>query len=217
DGPPVQNATALKEYWTNSFNWNIAQSHLNEHPPQFTTTIDGVGNYSHSIPLHFVHRQSPRKDAIPLLFVHGYPGSFLKVDRVIDRYIDPPSNETAFHVVAPRLPGFGFSPAPEYPGLGLREAGQVFHNLMLQLGYNKYIVHGGDLGSHTVRYMAIDHTESVRALHTNLWHPVPNKNDVERFNAKNSTAEEAFPISVLATSRLSYLGQRQVFENQSLQ
>lgn len=217
DGPPVQNVTAIKEYWTHNFNWNNVQSHLNDHLPQFTTTIDGAGNYSHSIPLHFVHRQSSRKDAIPLIFVHGYPESFLEVDRVIDGYTDPPSNETAFHVVAPSLPGFGFSPAPEYPGLGLREAGQAFHKLMLQLGYDKYIVHGGDLGSHTVRYMAIDHPESVRALHTNLWYQVPNKNGMERFNAKNSTAEEAFLINVLATFRLSYLGQRQVFENQPLQ
>ncbi|KAL6904759.1 Alpha/Beta hydrolase protein [Trichoderma evansii] len=217
DGPLVQNVTAIKEYWTHSFNWNNVQCRLNEHLPQFTTTIDGAGNYSHSIPLHFVHRQSPRKDAIPLLFVHGYPGSFLEVDRVIDGYTNPPTNETAFHVVAPSLPGFGFSPAPEYPDLGLREAGQAFHKLMLQLGYDKYIVHGGDLGSHTVRYMAIDHPESVRALHTNLWYQVPNKTDMERFNAQNSTAEEALLINVLATFRLTYLGQRQVFENQPLQ
>ncbi|KAK1255069.1 hypothetical protein MKX08_009064 [Trichoderma sp. CBMAI-0020] len=217
DGPPVQNVTAIKDYWTHSFNWDDVQTHLNEHLPQFTTTIDGAGNYSHSIPLHFVHRQSFRKDTIPLLFVHGYPGLFLEVDRVIDGYTDPPSNETAFHVVAPSLPGFGFSPAPEYPGLGLREVGQIFHKLMLQLGYDKYIVHGGDLGSHTVRYMAINHLKSVRALHTNLWYQAPNKNDMERFNAEISTAEEAFLINVLATFRLTYLGQRQVFENQPLQ
>ncbi|EHK17595.1 uncharacterized protein TRIVIDRAFT_43322 [Trichoderma virens Gv29-8] len=217
DGPLVQNVSAIKDYWTHNYNWNKAQKQLNDHLPQFTTTIDGAGNYSHPIPLHFVHRRSSRKDAIPLLFVHGYPGSFIEVDRVIDGYSNPPSNETAFHVVAPSLPGFGFSPAPEYFGLGLREAGQAFHKLMLQLGYNKYLVHGGDLGSHTIRYMAIDHPESVRALHTNLWYQVPNKQDMDRFNAKNSTAEEAFLINVLAAFRLTLLGQRQVFENQPLQ
>ncbi|UKZ79476.1 hypothetical protein TrVFT333_007231 [Trichoderma virens FT-333] len=217
DGPLIQNVSAIKDYWTHNYNWNKAQKQLNDHLPQFTTTIDGAGNYSHPIPLHFVHRRSSRKDAIPLLFVHGYPGSFIEVDRVIDGYSNPPRNETAFHVVAPSLPGFGFSPAPEYPGLGLREAGQAFHKLMLQLGYNKYLVHGGDLGSHTIRYMAIDHPESVRALHTNLWYQVPNKQDMDRFNAKNSTVEEAFLINVLAAFRLTLLGQRQVFENQPLQ
>ncbi|KAK4070312.1 hypothetical protein Trihar35433_4779 [Trichoderma harzianum] len=217
DGPPAENITAIKDYWAQSYNWNETQKRLNDHLPQFTTTIDGAGNYSHPIPLHFVHRQSSRKDAIPLLFVHGYPGSIIEVERVIDGYTNPPSNETAFHVVAPSLPGFGFSPAPEYPGLGLRESGQAFHKLMLQLGYNKYIVHGGDLGSHTVRYMAIDQPESVRALHTNLWYQVPNQQDMDNFNAKNSTAEEAFLINVLATFRISFLGQRQVFENEPLQ
>ncbi|KAJ4855280.1 uncharacterized protein T069G_10838 [Trichoderma breve] len=167
DGPPAENITAIKDYWTHSYNWNETQK---------------------------------RKDAIPLLFVHGYPGSIIEVERVIDG-----------------LPGFGFSPAPEYPGLGLRESGQAFHKLMLQLGYNKYIVHGGDLGSHTVRYMAIDQPESVRALHTNLWYQVPNQQDMDNFNAKNSTAEEAFLINVLATFRITLLGQRQVFGNEPLQ
>ncbi|KAL7935210.1 Alpha/Beta hydrolase protein [Trichoderma chlorosporum] len=88
---------------------------------------------------------------------------------------------------------------------------------MLQLGYEKYMVHGGDLGSHTVRYMAINHPESVRALHTNLWYQVPHQRDMDRFNAKNPTAEEAFLINVLATFTLTLLGQRQVFENQPLQ
>ncbi|KAL6818748.1 alpha/beta-hydrolase [Trichoderma sp. SZMC 28013] len=217
DGPPVENITAIKDYWTHNYNWNETQKRLNDNLSQFTTTIDGAGNYSHPIPLHFVHQQSSRKDAIPLLFVHGYPGSIIEVERVIDGYTNPPSNETAFHVVAPSLPGFGFSPAPEYPGLGLRESGQAFHKLMLQLGYNKYIVHGGDLGSHTVRYMAADQPESVRALHTNLWYQVPNQQDMNNFNAKNSTAEEAFLINVLATFRLTFLGQRQVFENEPLQ
>ncbi|RFU74755.1 alpha beta-hydrolase [Trichoderma arundinaceum] len=217
DGPAVQNVTAIKNYWTNHYNWTTVQSRLNEHLPQFTTTVSGAGNYSHDIPLHFVHRQSSRKDAIPLLFIHGYPGSFMEVDRVIDGYTNPPENETAFHVVAPSLPGFGFSPAPEYPGLGLRESGQAFHKLMKQLGYDKYIIHGGDLGSHTLRYMALDHPTSVRAIHTNLWFQVPTKEDMERFNAKQSTNEEAFLINVLATFTLTLLGQRQVFENQPLQ
>ncbi|KAL7945848.1 Alpha/Beta hydrolase protein [Trichoderma barbatum] len=217
DGPVAQNVTAIKEYWTHTYNWNKEQKRLNDHLPQFTTKVDSAGNYSHPVPLHFVHRRSSRKDAIPLLFIHGYPGSFLEVDRVIDGYTNPPSNETAFHVVAPSLPGFGFSPAPEHSGLGLRETGHAFHKLMVQLGYDKYIVHGGDLGSHTMRYMALDQPESVRAIHTNLWYQVPNKQDMERFNAKNSTADEAFLINVLATFRLTYLGQRQVFENQPLQ
>ncbi|KAL7912165.1 alpha/beta-hydrolase [Trichoderma velutinum] len=217
DGPAVQNVTAIRDYWTDSYDWYESQKRLNDHLPQFTTTVDGAGNYSHPIPLHFVHRRSSREDAIPLIFVHGWPGSFIEVERVIDGYTNPPSNETAFHVVAPSLPGFGFSPAPQYPGLGLREAGQAFHKLMLQLGYNKYIVHGGDLGSHTVRYMAIDQPESIRALHSNLWYQVPNQQDMDRFNAKNSTAEEAFLINVQAAFRLTLLGQRQVYENQPLQ
>jgi pimeloyl-ACP methyl ester carboxylesterase len=87
---------------------------------------------------------------------------FVEVENIIDLLTNPPNDTlSAFHVVAPDIPGFGFSPAPEHPGLGLREAGQGFNNLMSQLGYSKYIIGGGDFGALTLRHMATDFPDSM--------------------------------------------------------
>jgi hypothetical protein len=172
DGPPIENITAIRNHWTNTYDWAAVQDTINDHLKQFTTTVYVTGNqtnFSHPIQLHFVHHRSPREDAIPLLFIHGWPGSFLEVDRIIDGLTNPSNiSATAFHVVAPSLPGFGFSPAPRFPGIGLKESGLAFNELMHQLGYDKYFIQGGGLGSHTLRYMAVDNPQTVRAIHTNL-------------------------------------------------
>ena len=48
----------------------------------------------------------------------------------------------AFHVVAPSLPGFGFSSAPKQKGFGLRQMAKTLNQLMLELGYAKYVAQG---------------------------------------------------------------------------
>ena len=48
----------------------------------------------------------------------------------------------AFHVVAPSLPGFGFSSAPKQKGFGLRQMAKTLNQLMLELGYSKYVAQG---------------------------------------------------------------------------
>ena len=107
------------------------------------------------VPLHFIHHRSSRDVAIPLVFIHGWPSSFHEVVHIINELTDPSdSSLPAFHVVAPDLPGFGFSPAPLHPGFGLREVGRAINNLMKQLEYCQYVGQGGDFGSHTLRCMA---------------------------------------------------------------
>lgn len=124
DGTPTHNISVLRDYWVNEYDWDKAEAEINRKYQQFTTVVHSGENYTHPIPLHFVHNKSPREDAIPLLFLHGWPGSFLEVGKIIDELTNPPNSSVpAFHVVAPSLPGFGFSPAPRYPGLGTREAG----------------------------------------------------------------------------------------------
>lgn len=110
--------------------------------------------------VHFVHKASQHSNAIPLLFVHGWPGSFLEVSKVIDALTEPVTasaanplrdagnhGETqmrAFHVVAPSIPGFGFSDASMDEGFGLKETAEIFDVLMKRLGYSKYVAHGAD-------------------------------------------------------------------------
>ena len=74
----------------------------------------------------------------------GGQGSFLEVENIIEPLTNPPSEELpAFHVVAPSIPGFGFSPSPKKPGFGYRQVGKTFHALMQKLGYDKFVFQGG--------------------------------------------------------------------------
>lgn len=171
DGPTLANFTAIRDFWIDEYDWYAVQSAINGRLKQFTTTVGSNGTgYEEPVGLHFVHHRSEREDAIPFLFVslhagcnivrsgmvlliccaqiHGWPGSFLEVENIIDRHTNPPNSSVpAFHVVAPSIPGFGFSPAPTRAGYGLTAAGHSFHALMQQLGYDKYVVQGGDIGA----------------------------------------------------------------------
>jgi pimeloyl-ACP methyl ester carboxylesterase len=68
---------------------------------------------------------------------------------MINALVDPHSlpgfghgAQQAFHVVAPSIPGFGFSDASLSDDSGLKETAQLFDQLMLQLGYGRYVAHG---------------------------------------------------------------------------
>lgn len=121
--------------------------------------------------LHYVHEVSDRKDAIPLLFSHGWPGSFLEIRKVIHALAHPESpSEPAFHVVAPSIPGFGPGPAPTKLGIGPTKVARAFDAVMHKvLGYQKYVLQGGDFGSFITRSMAIQFPQRARAQHLNMF------------------------------------------------
>ncbi len=176
DGPPKHNVSTIRDYWVNHYDWPSIEYEINQNLTQFTTTVYAGKNYTFPIPLHFVHHKSPRADAIPLLFIHGWPGSFLEVGKIIADLTNPSNYSIpAFHVVAPSLPGYGFSPAPTHPGLGLREVGQAFNGLMTQqLNYSKYVIQGGDFGGFTLRYMAGEFPDTVVSALSNFFPLPPN-------------------------------------------
>lgn len=96
-----------------------------------------------------MHKRSKHKNAIPLLFCHTWPSSFIEVNKVIDALTDPLSlpsfgagAQQAFHVVVPSNPGFGFSDASSREDFGLNETAYVFHSVMERLGYEQYVAHG---------------------------------------------------------------------------
>ena len=186
---------------------------------QFTTTVS-VGsktNYTLPVPLHFVHHTSNRSDAIPLLFIHGWPGSFLEVGNIIDGLTNPPNYSVpAFHVV-PSIPGFGFSPPPKEPGFDTHAAGEAFNNLMLQLGYSKYVIQGGDFGGVILRFQAGDHPDSVVSLHSNFWVVAPNKTDYERLHAGETTEDETYYMHALEYFDSQLSGFRLIQQKRPLQ
>lgn len=164
-GAPLKEVKQLAEYWKNDFDWRKAEADLNDTLPQYTTSITPEG--FDPIDLHYVHQPSPNPNAIPLIFVHGWPGSFIEVKKILpalSQSVDGPS----FHVVAPSLPNFGFSGAVRKPGFNLEKYAETCHKLMLQLGYNEYVTQGGDWGFYITRCLGYLYPESVKASHVNM-------------------------------------------------
>jgi pimeloyl-ACP methyl ester carboxylesterase len=106
-GPPVGEIKRLVEVWQTVYNWRGVESRLNQ-LPQFMASID-IASLG-ALDIHFVHKKSTMADAIPLLFLHGWPGSFYEVSRIIDPLVQGDDKTgPSFHVVAPSLVDFGFS------------------------------------------------------------------------------------------------------------
>jgi pimeloyl-ACP methyl ester carboxylesterase len=142
-GVPLSYVQDVCEYWANSYDWRAREQALNRFD-QFTTEIDGLD-------LHFIHMRSPHPDAMPLIITHGWPGSIVEFHKVLEPLVDPVAfggdAADAFHVVAPSLPGYGFSAKPTQTGWGVDKIGSVFAELMSRLGYERYGAQGGDWGS----------------------------------------------------------------------
>jgi microsomal epoxide hydrolase len=109
---------------------------------------------------------------LPLLLVHGWPGSFFEYDKLVDRLCFPERHggdpQDGRDVVIPSLPGFGFSSAPASP-MGLHRVSRVLHTLMHDvLGHARYGVQGGDMGSAVATWLALDQPAQVAGIHLNL-------------------------------------------------
>lgn len=76
DGTPTSEMNRLVDYWKDLFDWRSVERKLNETFKMFIVDLEEAGEVIH---LHFVHHRSKRPDAIPLLFVHGWPGNFTEV------------------------------------------------------------------------------------------------------------------------------------------
>jgi pimeloyl-ACP methyl ester carboxylesterase len=181
------------------YSWREQEATINQTLPQFRISITYESEFdkTEKLRLHFVHKKSIASRAIPLLYCHGWPGSFLEVSKIIGPLSSPipthmhtTEDSPSFHVVAPSIPGFGFSESSKYDNFGLRDTAQVFDGLMRKLGYSRYLVHGSDwyvqpavlehTQTHTLtlshshshrgfkiaRMLAIHHPESCMGVHT---------------------------------------------------
>jgi pimeloyl-ACP methyl ester carboxylesterase len=134
-GTPLSDIKRLAAYWRDHFDWKAQERVLNEKLPQFTTVvdIDGFGPLN----VHFVHKKGNGEKNIPLLFCHGWPGSFLEVMKILPLLTEG-KNGVSFNVVAPSLPNFGFSEGAQRTGFGTPQYAEAIHKVMLNLGYEKY-------------------------------------------------------------------------------
>ena len=165
----------LMEYWRTKFDWRAQERRLNEFD-QFKTNIDGLD-------IHFIHQRSPVPGAKPVLITHGWPGSVFEFVKVIGPLTNPQAQggkvPQAFHVVAPSIPGFGFSDQPKGRGYDPAKMARIFAKLMERLGYERYGLQGGDYGSALSRQLAIQFPERGIGLHLNLINAAPPAKDPE--------------------------------------
>ena len=175
DGPPTDLINDYARYWKSDYDWFSTQSRLNNNYSHYATIVPGSKNYTHPIHLHFIHEVSEASNAIPLVLIHGWPSTFLEWQHVIHPLAHPSnSSDPSFHVVAVDLPGYGFSPAPEFTGLGPREMGDAVDTLMQQLGYAQYGIQTTDLGWWVGMWMMQDHADSLIGHGTDFWFQAPN-------------------------------------------
>ncbi|KAG7443155.1 alpha/beta-hydrolase [Guyanagaster necrorhizus] len=166
-GAPLADIRRLVARWKEGYDWRKNETALNSDLPQFTLNIsvDGFGTLN----VHFVHQTSKVENAIPLLFIHGWPGSFIEVQKLLPLLTKPSLEYLSFHVVALSLPGYGFSQAPTKQGFASAQYAEVGHKLMLALGYNAYVTQGGDWGARITRTVAAKYGGShAKAWHTNF-------------------------------------------------
>ncbi|ETW82018.1 hypothetical protein HETIRDRAFT_61404 [Heterobasidion irregulare TC 32-1] len=165
-GVPLADLKRLVARWKDEYDWRKHEAELNE-LPMFTRGIevDGFG----TLDIHYVHQESDVEGAISLLFVHGWPGSFIEVQKILPLLTASSAEHPSFHVVGLGLPGYGFSEAPKKKGFAAKQFAEVGHKLMLALGYDEYVTQGGDWGSLITRVMSnLYGPKHVKAWHTNM-------------------------------------------------
>ncbi|HEY0743333.1 MAG TPA: epoxide hydrolase [Chryseosolibacter sp.] len=138
-GAPTKYLKQLTDYWQNTFDWTKQEAMLNAHP-HFITEIDGQN-------IHFLHIRSQAANATPLMLIHGWPGSFADFVNIIEPLTNPKNGKPSFHLVIPSIPGFGFSVPVKETGWNMFRIAAAFSTLMDKLGYEKFAVHGEDMGA----------------------------------------------------------------------
>ncbi|TDC69505.1 epoxide hydrolase family protein [Streptomyces hainanensis] len=164
-GVPVAHLRELADHWATDYDWRAWEARLNAFP-QFTTEIDGLD-------IHFLHVRSPVPDALPLILTHGWPNSVVEFLDFVE-----PLTAQGFHVVAPSVPGFGFSAPPSTTGWSVARVARIWAELMRRLGYRRYGTHGGDLGAYIAPEVAVADPEHVVGVYIDGGLGFPTEADV---------------------------------------
>jgi pimeloyl-ACP methyl ester carboxylesterase len=168
-GVPVGYLRQLVDYWRNSYDWRAEEARLNS-LDHYRTSIDHQK-------IHFVHARSPHPDARPLLLTHGWPGSVVEFLDVIPRLTHPERHggraSDACHVIAPSLPGYGFSEPTRSVGWDVHHIARAFIELMARIGYSSYVAQGGDWGAQVTTWIGALDPEHCKAIHLNMAPGIP--------------------------------------------
>ena len=155
----------LCAHWRDGYDWRTWEARLNA-VPGFLCEVDGVD-------LHFWHVRGSGPAPMPLLLLHGWPGSMVEFLDLVGPLTDPAAHggdpADAFDVVVPSLPGYGFGGAPREQGWGVTRIAAAFDALMTRkLGYERYAVQGGDWGGAIAAKLGAAHADHVAGIHVNF-------------------------------------------------
>jgi len=155
----------ISKYWVSEFDWRKHEKEINKFP-NFIAEVDDID-------IHFIHEKGSGSKPMPLLISHGWPGTIIEFLHIIEKLAHPErfggKEEDAFDVIAPSLPGFGFSGRPSRP-IGPRKMADIFNNLMTKkLGYKNYLAQGGDWGGAITTWLGYDHPKTCNAIHLNIF------------------------------------------------
>jgi microsomal epoxide hydrolase len=164
-GANLEYMKELCTYWLDEFDWRVQEAVINRFA-HFIAPVDGID-------LHFVHEKGSGPAPMPLIISHGWPGSIVEFLNIIEPLAHPErfggSSEDAFDVIAPSLPGFGFSGRPPRP-IGPRKIARLFDTLMTDvLEYPSYLAQGGDWGGAISSWLGFEHAPACRAIHINIF------------------------------------------------
>ena len=145
----------LVAYWQSAFDWRAQEARINRWP-QYKVAMRGLD-------LHFIHAPGRGTNPMPLLLLHGWPGSIVEFGELIPRLTE------RFTVVAPSLPGFTLSFTPGQPRLGTEEMADLLAELMTDvLGYRRFGAQGGDWGAFIASRLGYAHADKLLGIHLNL-------------------------------------------------
>ena len=162
-GAALDYIRSLVDYWRERFDWRAQESALNRFV-QFRADVSGEK-------IHFIHERAKNGRGLPLVFTHGWPGSFIEAVKLIPLLTDPESHgapaEDAFDIVVPSLPGYGFSPAPTAAGMNSYVIAELWGELMSGLGYERFAAQGGDWGASVATWLGLLVPSRVAGIHLN--------------------------------------------------
>ena len=163
-GTPLGYMKELCAYWLNEFDWRKQEAAINRFS-HFIAPVQGID-------LHFIQEKGDGPSPLPLIISHGWPGSIVEFLDIIQPLAHPQrfggSEDDAFDVIVPSLPGFGFSGRPGRP-IGPRKMANLFNQLMTDvLGYSNYLAQGGDWGGAISSWLGFEHAPACQAIHINI-------------------------------------------------
>jgi pimeloyl-ACP methyl ester carboxylesterase len=141
-------------YWREKFDWKAQLEKL--------SAWEHYRYVSGDTRVHFLHARGKDAGRDPLILTHGWPGSFLEMLKII-----PLLTDAGFDVVAPSLPGFGFSDRPTRPGMNTFRIAELWAGLMGELGYSHFFAQGGDFGAAVTTILGLRHADRVAGIHLN--------------------------------------------------